>query len=87
MRNQKADDPTLKSLAEKYKATPNQVLIRYCLQKGWSPLPKSDNPDRIAQNADLYFFDIDEADMKKMDDLNEGAKGAIVEAVANDSLN
>ena len=35
VRNQKADDPTLKSLAEKYKKSTGQVLIRYCLQKGW----------------------------------------------------
>lgn len=86
VRNQKANDPTLQSLAEKYKATPNQILIRYCLQKGWAPLPKSDNPDRIKQNADLYFFDISDEDMTKMDNLNEGGKGAIVEAVNNESL-
>jgi diketogulonate reductase-like aldo/keto reductase len=35
VRNQKADDPTLKSLSEKYKKSTGQVLIRYCLQKGW----------------------------------------------------
>lgn len=56
VRNQKADDSTLKSLSEKYGVTTGQVLVRWSLQKKWVPLPKSDNPGRIAQNADVYGF-------------------------------
>jgi diketogulonate reductase-like aldo/keto reductase len=77
VRNQKADDPTLKGIATKVGKTPNQVLLRYSLQKGWNPLPKSDNPERIRQNADLYGFELDKEDMKALDDLDEGEKGAI----------
>ena len=104
VRNQKADDPTLKSLAEKYKKSTGQVLIRYCLQKGWVslipsflrfvwistltcfsqvPLPKSDTPSRIKENADIYDFEISKEDMSKLDDLDQGAAGAIVQAVDN----
>lgn len=35
VRNQKADDPTLKSIAKKHNKETSHVLIRYCLQKGW----------------------------------------------------
>jgi diketogulonate reductase-like aldo/keto reductase len=77
VRNKKADDPTLKGIAEKLKVTPNQVLLRYSLQKGWNPLPKSDNPARIKQNADLYGFELDAEDMKTLDALDQGEKGAI----------
>lgn len=83
VRNQKANDPTLAGLASKHKTTPNQVLIRYCLQKGWSPLPKSDDPERIKVNADVYGFVLDEEDMKALDKLDEGASGAIVQVVDN----
>ena len=83
VRNYKANDATLLSLAKKYNVSPAQILIRYCLQKDWVPLPKSDNPQRIKQNADVYGFDIVQEDMKKLDDLDEQEAGAIVEAVNN----
>jgi diketogulonate reductase-like aldo/keto reductase len=59
------------------------VLVRYCLEKGWVPLPKSDTPQRIVSNADVYDFELDEEDMKALDGLDQGAKGAIVQAVKN----
>ncbi|KAH8171512.1 aldo/keto reductase family protein [Sarocladium implicatum] len=83
VRNQKADDPTLKGIADKHNATTNQVLVRYCLQKGWSPLPKSETPERIRSNMQVFGFDLSEEDMKALDDLNQGPAGAIVEAVEN----
>ena len=79
----KANEPTLVDMSKKYSKTTGQVLIRYCLQKGWVPLPKSDNPDRIAQNADVYGFDISKEDMAVLDGLDQGSAGAIVQAVTN----
>ncbi|KAK5119151.1 hypothetical protein LTR85_007765 [Meristemomyces frigidus] len=67
VRNQKANDPTLNEIAKKHGKTTAQVLVRYCVQKGWSPLPKSDNPGRIAQNADVFGFEIGKEDMQKLD--------------------
>ena len=83
VRNQKAYDPTLLKIAEGHSTTTAQVLIRYCLQKGWVPLPKSDNPQRIVKNADVYGFELSPKDMETLDSLDEGAAGAIVEAVSN----
>jgi diketogulonate reductase-like aldo/keto reductase len=71
-------------VSKKYGKTTAQVLVRYCLQKNWVPLPKSDNPERIAQNADVYGFDLSPEDMSKLDNLDQGAAGAIVQAVVND---
>ena len=59
------------------------MLIRYSLQKGWVSLPKSDTPSRIEANADVYTFELGETDMKKLDELDQGEYGAIVEAVQN----
>lgn len=71
-------------MAEKYGKTTAQILIRYSLQKGWVPLPKSENPDRIVNNADVYGFDITEEDMAVLDGMDQGSGGAIVEAVDSD---
>jgi len=83
VRNYKANDPTLVSISKKYNKSTAQVLIRYCLQKDWVPLPKSDNPERIKQNADVFDFEISPEDMSALDDLDEGDAGAIVQAVTN----
>ncbi|KAI9747709.1 MAG: hypothetical protein M4579_007408 [Chaenotheca gracillima] len=83
VRNEKAKDPTLTALADKYKVSTAQILIRYCLQKNWVPLPKSDTPSRIKSNADVYGFGIDEDDMGKLDSLDQGSRGALVQAAKN----
>ena len=84
VRNYKANDPTLVEVAERCNKSTQQVLIRYALQKGWVPLPKTDNPDRIAANADVFDFDISPEDMNLLDSLDQGSAGAIVEAVVNE---
>ena len=43
-------------------------------------MPKSDNPGRISENMDVYGFEIEEADMEKLDGLDEGDAGAIGES-------
>ncbi|KAF2789497.1 Aldo/keto reductase [Melanomma pulvis-pyrius CBS 109.77] len=83
VRNQQAHNKTLISICEKRKRTPNQVLVRYCLQKGWVPLPKSDTPSHIASNADVFGFELTEEDMRTLDELDRGRMGAIVQAVNN----
>ena len=63
--------PTIVELAKKYGCTSGQLLIRWSLQHGYVPLPKSVKKERIRENADVGGFNIDDADMKKMDDLDE----------------
>ncbi|KAA8641881.1 hypothetical protein EYZ11_010236 [Aspergillus tanneri] len=84
VRNYKANDPTLVGLAKKYEKTTPQVLIRYALQKGWVPLPKTDDPDRTVANATVFDFNISEEDMAVLNALDQGHAGAIVEAVVNE---
>lgn len=85
VRNQKGDDKTAKGIADKHKTSVNQVLIRYCMQKGWVPLPKSDTPTRIEANADIFGFELDKDDMAALDGLDEGAAGSIVQPADNTS--
>ncbi len=63
--------PTISSLSRKYSCTPAQLMIRWSLQHGFVPLPKSVTKQRIIDNGDVDGFAIDEADMQKMDGLDE----------------
>ena len=56
-------DPDLVSVAKKHGKTEAQVLVRWCLQRGTLPLPKSATPARIRENADIFDFALDAADM------------------------
>lgn len=59
----------LKSIAEKHGKKESQVLVRWCLQHGVAPLPKSVHFDRIAENADIFDFELDEQDMLALDNF------------------
>jgi len=84
VRNKKATDATLQGIAKKHNVSDAQVLVRWSLQHGFVPLPKSDTPARIEKNADLYGFELDGEDMAKLDGLDQADKGALVQAVSNE---
>lgn len=46
-------------------------MVRWSLQQGYVPLPKSVGKQRIIENGDIGGFEIDEGDMKTMDGLDE----------------
>jgi len=66
------DDSTLRSVAAELGRTPAQVLIRWSLQKGFVVLPRSSNAARIAENAAVFDFELDDAQMSTLDTLDEG---------------
>ncbi|KAL8743872.1 MAG: hypothetical protein Q9190_003826, partial [Brigantiaea leucoxantha] len=51
VRNQRSDEPVLQPLVKKYNKSSAQILIRWSLQKGFVPLPKSVTPSRIEENS------------------------------------
>ncbi|WP_353989971.1 aldo/keto reductase [Pediococcus argentinicus] len=54
----------LKDIADKYNKSVAQVVLRWSLQNGFLPLPKSVHADRIKQNTEIFDFELSEADMK-----------------------
>ena len=58
------DNEILKDIAEKYKKSVAQICIKWCLQNGVVPLPKSVTPERVKENADVFDFEISADDMK-----------------------
>ena len=67
VRGERWDEPVLRDLAAKYNKTAAQILIRWSLQKGYVPLPKSVTPSRIRENAAVYDFEISGEDMAKLE--------------------
>ena len=63
--------PTIVKLSQKYDCTPAQLMIRWSLQHGYIPLPKSVTKARIFANGQIDGFEIDAADIKTMDALDE----------------
>ncbi|EPS30179.1 hypothetical protein PDE_05129 [Penicillium oxalicum 114-2] len=60
-------EPVLAQIGEKYGKSPAQVLIRWSLQMGFVPLPKSAKTQRIPQNANVFDFALSPEDMKLLD--------------------
>ena len=56
--------PALRDLAEKYGCSVAQLCVRWALQNGFVPLPKSGSPERVRDNADVFGFEISEEDME-----------------------
>ncbi len=69
------DVPELAAIAETHGKTPAQVALRWSLQKGFLPLPKSVTPQRILENAALFDFALSAAEMSAIDGLPRGVCG------------
>ncbi len=68
------DLPLINELASKYGKTPAQIVLRWHLQLGIVTIPKSVKEDRIQENADLFDFELEPADMNRIDALNENKR-------------
>ncbi len=71
VRAERLDDPTLNAIGAAHGKSAAQVMLRWQLQKGHIVLPKSANPSRIAENADIYNFSLSTDEMTRIDGLDE----------------
>ncbi len=74
VKGQKFKDKLLVELSDKYLKTPAQIILRWNIQHGVSAIPKSSNPVRLKENFDIFDFEINEEDMKRMNNLNENLR-------------
>ena len=62
----------LKEVGQKYGKTAAQIGLKYLIQNGISAIPKSANINRIKENFDIFDFELDSIDLKRIDTLDGG---------------
>jgi len=70
-RGRRLSDPRLLALSEKYAKTPAQITLRWLVERGICPIPKSVNRPRLMENLDVFGFSLEVADHESMRGWNE----------------
>jgi len=78
MRGKIFDDEKMITLSKKYNKTIPQLTLRWHIQNGVIPIPKSSNKDRMEENLSIFNFKISKDDMKIIDDLNKNQCVSVV---------
>jgi len=69
------EDPMIGAIADKHRKTPAQVMLRWHLQAGRSVIPKSTKPHRIAENIDVFDFELADDEASAIDAMNTMQRG------------
>ena len=68
------EHPVITTIAKKLDKRPQQVVLRWCIQHGTLPLPRSTNPDHIKSNFQVFDFELSDDDMLRLDNLSDGER-------------
>ncbi len=63
--------PQMQAFAGKYGKSIAQICVRWCLQMGYLPLPKSVTPSRIQENIEVFDFELSDEDIKTIAELTD----------------
>ena len=69
------EDPVIVSIADAHQKSPAQIMLRWGVEHGRSVIPKSTKPQRIAENIDIFDFELSPAEMAAIDSLDTGKRG------------
>ena len=69
------DEPVILAIGEKYGKSAAQVMLRWHIQKGVQVIPKSTKPERIAENFDVFDFELAADEIAQIDALDTGVRG------------
>jgi diketogulonate reductase-like aldo/keto reductase len=64
----------IRKLAAEKGTSPQQIVLRWCIQHGTLPLPRSENPAHIASNFDIDTFGLSDEDMAVLDSISDGQR-------------
>lgn len=67
-------DEAIRAVADKHSVTPAQAILRWHTQLGNVVIPKSVTPSRIAENFDLFGFELDDQDLAAFTPLDRGER-------------
>ena len=69
------NDPVIGEIATAHAKSPAQVMLRWGLQQGRSVIPKSTKPSRIAENIDVFDFELSADELNAIDNLDTHRRG------------
>ena len=69
--SKRMDDPVITKVAERVQRTPAQVLLRWGIQHGAVPIPKSSHRNWIQENIKVFDFELSDADMASLNSLSD----------------
>jgi len=69
------DDPVIRAIAQAHGKSPAQVMLRWGVQEGRSVIPKSTKPARIAENINVFDFELSANEITAIDGLDTGRRG------------
>jgi len=70
-------EAAITEIAQRLNRTPAQVVLRWHVQQGMLPIPKSSNPQRLAENMAVFDFELTPDDIAAIDKLDQGDKGGV----------
>lgn len=70
-------EPVLAAVAAKHGRTVGQIVLRWHVQNGLVAIPKSRNPERMAENLAVFDFELDVDDLAAIDSLDEGPDAGV----------
>lgn len=68
------DEKLVRKIADAYKKTPAQVLLRWGVQRNTVVIPKSTHRERLKENIDIFDFELSESDMREIGSLERGLR-------------
>jgi diketogulonate reductase-like aldo/keto reductase len=72
------EEPVILAMGDKYRKSAAQIMLRWGIQEGRSVIPKSVKPARIAENFDVFDFELTAAELAAIDALDTGVRGGPV---------
>ncbi len=69
--------PQLQSIAVKHGKTPGQIVLRWHIELGLVAIPKSRTPSRMAENIDIFDFELDADDLAAIAELSDGPDAGV----------
>jgi 2,5-diketo-D-gluconate reductase A len=70
-------DATIGDVARAHGKTPAQIVLRWHIQLGLVPIPKTSKPERLAENIDVFDFELSSAEMGRIGALDRHGEGAV----------
>jgi 2,5-diketo-D-gluconate reductase A len=71
------EEAAIVATAQRHNRTPGQVLLRWQVQQDLIPIPKSSNPQRLAENLDVFSFELSAEEMAAITALDRNGEGAV----------